>query len=76
MAVRRLSSKERTGARRKEGLRVAEGPVIIHRGADIVESDPVLSRNWRARHGSTPAWAAAILELRPERIFSFDGTLE
>ncbi len=55
---------------------IAEGSAIIHEGAHVVASDPVFSERWRARHGNAPAWAAAILELRPERIFSFDGTLE
>ena len=55
---------------------IAEGPVIIHERARIVEADAVFGDAWRARHGSAPSWAAAMLELRPERIFSFDGTLE
>jgi hypothetical protein len=55
---------------------IVEGPVIIHEGVDIVASDPLFADHWRARHGEVPAWAAALLELRPERIFSFDGTLE
>lgn len=55
---------------------IAEGAVIIHEGAAIGEADPVFGENWRMRFGSDPTWAAAMLELRPERVFSFDGTLE
>jgi hypothetical protein len=55
---------------------IAEGAVIIHEGAAIGEADPAFGENWRMRFGSDPTWAAAMLELRPERVFSFDGTLE
>jgi pyridoxamine 5'-phosphate oxidase-like protein len=55
---------------------IAEGVVIIHEGAAIGEADPAFGENWRMRFGSDPTWAAAMLELRPERVFSFDGTLE
>jgi Pyridoxamine 5'-phosphate oxidase len=55
---------------------IAEGPASIHEGVDVVASDPIFADHWRARHANAPAWAAAILELHPERIFSFDGTLE
>jgi nitroimidazol reductase NimA-like FMN-containing flavoprotein (pyridoxamine 5'-phosphate oxidase superfamily) len=53
---------------------IAEGAVIIHDGAG--QADPLFGENWRMRFGSDPTWAAAMLELRPERVFSFDGTLE
>lgn len=55
---------------------IAEGPVIIHEGAAAGPADPRFTEDWRLRHGSDPTWAVAVLELRPERVFSFDGTLE
>lgn len=55
---------------------IAEGAVVIHDGACVGEADRLFGENWRTRHGSDPTWAAAMLELRPERVFSFDGTLE
>jgi nitroimidazol reductase NimA-like FMN-containing flavoprotein (pyridoxamine 5'-phosphate oxidase superfamily) len=53
---------------------IAEGAVVIHEGAG--EAEPRFGEHWRARHGGDPTWAVAMLELRPERVFSFDGTLE
>lgn len=55
---------------------IAEGAVVIHEGARAGEADRLFGESWRLRHGSDPTWAAAMLELRPERVFSFDGTLE
>jgi nitroimidazol reductase NimA-like FMN-containing flavoprotein (pyridoxamine 5'-phosphate oxidase superfamily) len=55
---------------------IAEGAVTIHEVARAGEADPRFGENWRMRHGSAPTWAAAMLELRPERVFSFNGTLE
>ncbi|HLJ61362.1 MAG TPA: pyridoxamine 5'-phosphate oxidase family protein [bacterium] len=55
---------------------IAEGPVVIHDGSELAGVSAEFAEDWRARHGSLPAWAAALLELRPERVFSFDGTLE
>jgi hypothetical protein len=62
--------------RARHGAVIVEGPVAVHDGTHVVDSDPVFSERWRARHGNAPAWAAAVIELRPARIFSFDGTLE
>ncbi len=55
---------------------IAEGPVKLHDAGDLTAVDPGLADQWRARHGALPTWAAALVELRPERVFSFDGTLE
>jgi hypothetical protein len=55
---------------------IAEGAVLIHDGAGMGQADPLFGENWRMRFGNDPTWAAAMLELRPERVFSFDGTLE
>ncbi len=55
---------------------IADGPVVIHEGACITEIESAFGRNWRLRFGNDPSWAAAMLELRPDRVFSFDGSLE
>jgi nitroimidazol reductase NimA-like FMN-containing flavoprotein (pyridoxamine 5'-phosphate oxidase superfamily) len=55
---------------------VAEGPVRLYDLRDLAAMDPGLADHWRARHGALPTWAAALVELRPDRVFSFDGTLE
>lgn len=55
---------------------IAEGPVVIHEGAGPGAMDAGFGETWRLRFGNDPAWAAALLELRPERVFSFDGSLE
>ena len=48
----------------------AEGPVRLHEGAGFRAARRQLDPTWVARHGSAPDWAAAFLELRPERVFS------
>lgn len=55
---------------------IAEGPVIVHEDARSGEADRLFGENWRLRHGGDPTWAVAMLELRPRRVFSFDGALE
>ncbi len=55
---------------------VAEGPVRLCEVRELAAMDPGFADQWRARHGALPTWAAALVELRPERLFSFDGTLE
>ncbi|HLW47723.1 MAG TPA: pyridoxamine 5'-phosphate oxidase family protein [bacterium] len=62
--------------RRRHRAVIAEGPVLIHDGEDVIDSDPAFRERWRALHGGPPAWAAAVLELRPARVLSFDGALE
>jgi len=46
----------------------ADGPVVVHRAPP-----PGLLARWEERFGSQPDWAAAWLELRPERLFSYVG---
>jgi len=55
---------------------IVEGAVTIHEGGRPGAVDGRLGEQWRMRHGGDPTWAAAMLELRPVRVFSFDGTLE
>ena len=49
----------------------AEGPVELH---EIGAVWPRLEAEWLARHGHPPDWAAAFVELRPERVFSHDAS--
>jgi hypothetical protein len=49
----------------------AEGPVTLHEGVAFDEVRERLDEGWRARHGQTPDWAVAFIELRPERILSY-----
>ena len=44
---------------------MAEGGVRLH------EPTAALASEWALRHGSDPAWAAAYVELVPERVFSY-----
>jgi hypothetical protein len=62
-----LTDGQRTG---RHSALTAEGPVTLHEGVafDVVRER--LDERWRARHGQTPDWALAFIELRPERILS------
>jgi hypothetical protein len=62
--------------RRRHRALVAEGPVVVHEGTRVIDADPVFRGRWNAHHGGLPQWAVAMLELRPLRIFPFDGALE
>ena len=48
----------------------AEGPVVIHEGEAFSAAFEPLRQAWVARHGHPPDWAVALVELRPERLFS------
>ena len=57
------------GARGAHRTVAVDGPVRIHdRQALASRLDPI----WVERHGSAPTWATAFVELRPERLFSYD----
>ena len=49
----------------------AEGAVVLHEGSDFRRALAAVERRWVARHGRAPDWAVALLELRPERVFSY-----
>jgi nitroimidazol reductase NimA-like FMN-containing flavoprotein (pyridoxamine 5'-phosphate oxidase superfamily) len=49
-------------------LVLAEGAVTVH------DKAPTVVEAWERRHGSKPNWAAAFLELRPERLFSYSAS--
>jgi hypothetical protein len=48
----------------------AEGPVRLHEGPAFAAARQRLDDAWADRHGKPPDWAAAFVELRPERVFS------
>jgi hypothetical protein len=52
----------------------AEGPTTLHEGAARERAFAPLRDAWLARHGREPDWAVALVELRPERLFSHDAT--
>jgi hypothetical protein len=51
----------------------AEGPTTLHEGAAREHAFAPLRAAWLARHRSEPEWAAAFVELRPERLFSHES---
>ena len=51
----------------------AEGPVRLHDGDALAAALEPLAEAWRGRHGGLPEWAVALVELRPERLFSHDA---
>jgi hypothetical protein len=63
-----LTDGQRTG---RHSALTAEGPVTLHEGVafDVVRER--LDERWRTRHGQTPDWAVAFIELRPGRILSY-----
>ena len=54
---------------------IAEGPAVLH---EVRSTDPLpeaFRRRWMDRHGAVPSWAAALIEIRPDRLFSYDATI-
>jgi hypothetical protein len=51
----------------------AEGPVVLYEGDAFAPAFEPLREAWLSRHGGEPSWAAALVELRPERVFSYSG---
>jgi nitroimidazol reductase NimA-like FMN-containing flavoprotein (pyridoxamine 5'-phosphate oxidase superfamily) len=50
----------------------AEGPVVLYEDEAFAAARGRLDGAWTARHGKPPQWAVALLELRPERVFSHE----
>jgi hypothetical protein len=48
----------------------AEGPVVLHEGDEFGRAFEALREEWLAQHGHPPDWATALVELRPQRVFS------
>jgi nitroimidazol reductase NimA-like FMN-containing flavoprotein (pyridoxamine 5'-phosphate oxidase superfamily) len=51
----------------------AEGATVLHEGAAFGTAFEPLRETWIARHGREPDWAVALVELRPERLFSYSA---
>jgi general stress protein 26 len=51
----------------------AEGPVTLYEDDAFAQAFEPLSERWLARHENPPGWAAALVELHPERVFSYAG---
>ena len=47
----------------------AEGAVAVHE----LDALDAVAGQWERRHRDPPRWAEAVLELRPERLFSHDS---
>lgn len=58
------------GSRGEQRALTAEGAVEIHEGEGYAAARARLDHDWAVRHGHEPDWAAAMLELLPERVFS------
>jgi hypothetical protein len=52
----------------------AEGPVTIHEGEAFEPAFEPLRDRWLQCHEQAPDWARALVELRPQRVFSYAGT--
>jgi nitroimidazol reductase NimA-like FMN-containing flavoprotein (pyridoxamine 5'-phosphate oxidase superfamily) len=50
-----------------------EGPVSVYEGEAMAAALVPLAKRWVERHGHPPDWAEALLELRPQRLFSHDA---
>jgi len=55
---------------------ISEGSVVLHEVRDEASLAPEFRRRWIDRHGDAPAWAVALIELRPDRLFSYDATAQ
>jgi nitroimidazol reductase NimA-like FMN-containing flavoprotein (pyridoxamine 5'-phosphate oxidase superfamily) len=53
----------------------AEGPVVLHEEDTLAAVRKKLDAAWEERQGSTPEWAAAFIEVRPETLYSYDSAL-
>jgi|GEM_PF-3819170 len=54
---------------------MTEGPVVLHDLQARPSRLEAFLRGWREKHGGSGAldWAAALIELRPARLFSSDA---
>jgi hypothetical protein len=51
----------------------AEGPTALYEGDEFARAFEPLRDDWVARHGRPPDWAVVLVELRPERLFSYSA---
>jgi nitroimidazol reductase NimA-like FMN-containing flavoprotein (pyridoxamine 5'-phosphate oxidase superfamily) len=55
------------GSRTRHRAVLVEGPVELHPASAM---PPLVCARWANRYGAEPTWAAALIELRPTRLFS------
>lgn len=55
---------------------IGEGPVKLHDASELKGTLRDLSKLVKQKHGSELEWATMIIELKAERLFSYDGTKE
>jgi nitroimidazol reductase NimA-like FMN-containing flavoprotein (pyridoxamine 5'-phosphate oxidase superfamily) len=53
---------------------IGEGPVKLHDASELKNSLRGLAELVKQKHGNELDWATVIIELNPERLFSYDGT--
>jgi nitroimidazol reductase NimA-like FMN-containing flavoprotein (pyridoxamine 5'-phosphate oxidase superfamily) len=63
-----LSEGQREGGHR---ALTVEGPVVLWEGGDFETARERLDAVWATRHGRPPDWAAAFIQLKPERVLSY-----
>jgi hypothetical protein len=68
-----MEGEEEGGDRLPHRALTAEGPTTLHEGAARDHAFAALRDAWLERHGREPDWAVALVELRPERLFSHDS---
>jgi hypothetical protein len=51
----------------------AEGPVTVYEGDAFTRAFAPLRERWLERHKHGPDWASALVEVMPERVFSYAG---
>jgi hypothetical protein len=49
---------------------------MLHDAAEFERLPNEFRDLWITRHGGVPAWAAVLIELHPNRLFSYDATKE
>ena len=55
---------------------IAEGPAVLHEVRTAGPLTEGFRERWMDRHGTVPSWAVALIEIRPDRLFSYDATIE
>ena len=63
---------------RKHQAVIAEGPVQLHEGSEMkaILEKQEFTGLWEKKLGRKPDWASVLIELKPERLFSYDAKKE
>jgi nitroimidazol reductase NimA-like FMN-containing flavoprotein (pyridoxamine 5'-phosphate oxidase superfamily) len=62
-------------ARQPHRAITVEGPVELHEDGAFDAALARIEQRWLERHGRSPGWAVALVELHPERVFSHASSL-